>query len=175
MDLSIIPECYVDTNLIETIVPPNNRYNHQKGCGTVAKVMKERFRDNFALGIVDKDKKEIEYLKEFTEIYSKGKLVLHKHLNRNHYIIQIFPAVERFILDAIETTNLDLTQYDLPSSFDAFKKATKTANSKEDRRFKRLFKDLQRAGGTELETLASWIRYIKENRYNIDLEAIKNL
>jgi hypothetical protein len=41
MDLCIITECYVDTNLIETLSPPDGHYNHQKGCGTVTKVMKE--------------------------------------------------------------------------------------------------------------------------------------
>ena len=42
MDLAIIPECFVDTNLIETLIPPISQYNHQKGCGTVTKVMKEK-------------------------------------------------------------------------------------------------------------------------------------
>jgi hypothetical protein len=60
MNFAIIPECYVDTNLVETLVPPTGRgYNHQHGCGTVTKVMKERFADGFAVGIIDKDKKEL--------------------------------------------------------------------------------------------------------------------
>ncbi len=57
MDNAIFPECYLDTNLIETIVPPvkrNNQqgYNHQKGCGTVSSRMKKQFADRFALGII---------------------------------------------------------------------------------------------------------------------------
>ena len=64
---SIIPECYVDTNLIETLVPPKDGkgYNHRKGCPAVAKVMMEKFADRFALGIMDKDKKMVKYLEEF--------------------------------------------------------------------------------------------------------------
>lgn len=27
-DNCIIPECYIDTNLIETLVPPSRGYNH---------------------------------------------------------------------------------------------------------------------------------------------------
>ena len=42
-ELYIIPECYVDTNLIETLVPTAKGYNHQKGCNNVVKVMKEKF------------------------------------------------------------------------------------------------------------------------------------
>jgi len=30
------------TNLIETLIPPISQYNHQKGCGTATKVMKEK-------------------------------------------------------------------------------------------------------------------------------------
>src|SRR5438045_3161136 len=101
MDGSVIPECYVDTNLIETLVPPLKRnhkqgYNHQKGCGTVASRMQKQFADRFALGIIDKDKNELDYLKEFTEIINNGSLILHKHKNKHHYIIQLNPAIERF-------------------------------------------------------------------------------
>ena len=61
IDLSIIPECYVDTNLIETIVPTVKGYNHQKGAGTVTRLMQSKLKDKFAVGIVDKDKKQCRY------------------------------------------------------------------------------------------------------------------
>lgn len=175
MDLNIIPECYVDTNLLETLVPPQSRYNHQKGCGTVAKVMRERFADNFALGIVDKDKQEIDYLKEFVVEHSKGGLVLHRHQTRNHFIIQISPAVEQFILDAVELTEINMEDYNLPTSLERLKKVTKSTNSKEDPRFKKLFRQLRKIGGTDLDTLSAWIRYIRENPYAVDIEIIKSL
>ena len=54
VDLCIIPECYVDTNLTETIVPPKLGYNHQKGCGTVSNRMKGKLANAFAVGIIDK-------------------------------------------------------------------------------------------------------------------------
>lgn len=38
----IIPECYIDTNLVETLVCSGG-CNHQKGCNQVAKVMQEKF------------------------------------------------------------------------------------------------------------------------------------
>jgi len=39
MDDLIIPECSLDTLLVETLVFPKKAYNHQKGCNTVCKVM----------------------------------------------------------------------------------------------------------------------------------------
>lgn len=134
MDLHIIPECYVDTNLIETIVPTGAGFNHQKGCGTVAKVMKERFSDDFAVGIIDKDKQQLGYLKEFEIIHTVGNLTLHKHISRSHYIIQIYPAIERFILNAVEECGLEMGDYDLPSDFSELKKASKIVNLTNDSR-----------------------------------------
>jgi len=174
MDLHIIPECYVDTNLIETLVSPQKGYNHQKGCGTVTKVMKERFSDDFALGIIDKDKKEIDYLKEFSEVCIKGNLILHKHESKHHYIIQINPAIEQFILNAVNKVGIQLEEYDLPDSLEALKKVSKSVNSKNDQRFKKLFKDIRKLGDNELNILSSWVEYLKKTTYKADLDIIRS-
>jgi len=136
MDQSVIPECYVDTNLVETLVPPRGQYNHQKGCGTVTKVMKERFADRFALGIIDKDKNEVDYLKEFDQVCISGSLILHKHRTRHHYIIQICPAIERFIMANAIAVSIALTDFGLPSDFELLKRESKKITSKKDLRFR---------------------------------------
>ncbi len=64
IDSLILPECYMDTNLIETLVPPQRGYNHQRGYPAVAKQMKEKFSDDFALGIMDNGKRHVSYLQE---------------------------------------------------------------------------------------------------------------
>lgn len=165
MDQSIIPECAIDTNLVETLVPTETHYNHQKGCGTVTKVMKERFADRFALGIIDKDKTEVDYLKECKEVYATGSLILHKHNTRHHYIIQINPAMESFIITNANSAGVPLEDFDLPSDFDQLKKISKTVNSKNDDRFKRLFKALIRNEAPDIQRLAAWIKYLKEHNY----------
>lgn len=72
-ELYIIPECYVDTNLLETLVPTAKGYNHQKGCNNVVKVMKEKLADEFAVNLFQELKnadevvvlkKALKYLKE---------------------------------------------------------------------------------------------------------------
>ena len=35
----IIPECFIDTNLVETLVPTKKGYNHQTGCSKVVGLM----------------------------------------------------------------------------------------------------------------------------------------
>lgn len=67
-ELYIIPECYVDTNLLETLVPTAKGYNHQKGCNNVVRIMQNKLTNEFAVGIVDKDKRQVRYVDEFEEI-----------------------------------------------------------------------------------------------------------
>ena len=100
-ELYIIPECYVDTNLIETLVPTAKGYNHQKGCNNVVKVMKEKLSDKFAVGIVDKDKRQVSYVNEFEEIGHTDSLYFYKHPDKAHFLIMIDPAVDRFIIKTV--------------------------------------------------------------------------
>ena len=165
MDLAVIPECYVDTNLVETLVPPQRQYNHQKGCGTVTKVMKEKFTNSFAVGIIDKDKKEVEYLKEFTELANSNGLILHKHKTRHHYIIQIVPGMERFIFNCLAAVGISPNDFELPDDLELFRKESKTTNSKDDDRFRRLFKALRNAGSEEIIRLLNLITYLKQRNY----------
>lgn len=165
MDLSIIPECYVDTNLIETLVPPQRQYNHQKGCGTVTKVMKEKFTDSFAIGIIDKDKKEVDYLKEFAEVAKSDGLILHKHKLKAHYIIQIVPGMERFIFKCLAECGISPENFELPADLELFRKESKTTNSKDDDRFRRLFKALRNAQAVDIIRLLNLIVYLKKKNY----------
>lgn len=175
MDLAVIPECYVDTNLVETLVPPKTRYNHQHGCGTVAKRMQDYFSNAFALGIIDKDKNEIDYLKKFDLLINTGSLFLYKHKEWHQYIIQISPGMEQFIMANAEAVGVDLSDYDLATDLDDLRKQSKTIRSKDDDRFKRLFKAIRKNGSPEFSLLASWVSYLKETSYKADITALKSL
>lgn len=175
MDLAFIPECYVDTNLLETIAPFNGRYNHQKGCGTVVKVMQERFLDRFAVGIIDKDKQAVKYLEEFELACSSGSLTLYKHGTRPHYMILISPAMERFILRNAADAGVSLPEFGLPTDFPELKKASKTVTSKNDPRFKGLFRSLVHREAPEIMKLAAWIEYLRANTYQANMDEFREL
>ncbi|ULT23543.1 hypothetical protein KUH03_30885 [Sphingobacterium sp. E70] len=175
MDKHIIPECYVDTNLVETITTTYSGYNHQKGCNNVAKVMMEKLSDDFAVGIIDQDKRQLDYLSEFNEVHVFENLTLYKHKNRLHYFIQINPAVEGFILKAIEEVGLDLEDFNLPKDFEDFRKLSKSIDSKYDKRFKALFRQLHSLGASEILKLSAWIDYLKDNNYQADIDEIRAL
>ena len=50
--LHIMPECFVDTNLIEYLL--NAGVNHQHCCSKVVGQLNTTFADKFAIGIIDK-------------------------------------------------------------------------------------------------------------------------
>ncbi len=60
--LNVLPECYVDTNLIEYLLDAG--VNHQHSCSKVVGQLNTTFANSFAVGIIDKDKVEMGYVKE---------------------------------------------------------------------------------------------------------------
>jgi hypothetical protein len=173
-DLAIIPECYIDTNLIETLLP-GVEVNHQKGCGTVAKKMIENFGNDFAVGIIDQDKQQLDYLNEFFEITKTDHLILYKHPNRNHFFIQIVPAMERFIIRCVIATELSLADYNLPEDFDKFRKVSKSVNSKTDGNYKKLFRKLISENERQLMLLQRWLEYLRANRHAVIEDELRAL
>lgn len=174
--LSIIPECYIDTCLTETITSCFNQFNHQKGCNTVCKVMQEKFGNSFAVGIIDKDKKEVPYLQEFDLVSSNDSLFVYKHKSKHHYIIQITPAIEGFLIKAASEVNINLTSYGFSSQMKGLTKITKQVSDKNEatfKTFKRLFRDLSDA--SEMVRLAKLIQYFGENRYEAEIEVVKQI
>ncbi len=178
MDFSIIPECYIDTNLVETIVPPAKKgYNHQKGCGTVTRLMQGKLKDKFAVGIVDKDKKELKYAGEFVEIGNTGDMQLLRHQKHDihHYLIFLNPAVETWILNAAKSAGVSLKDFGLPVELKALTKRTKTVTSKNDVAFKKLFREMKKRDAKSTRILAEWITYLKQNSYQSDIDRLKEI
>ncbi len=171
IDDHIITECYVDTNLLETICPPNSGgYNHQKGNSKVAKVMNEKFADDFCIGMVDKDKQELDYLLEFDCVYESEDMLLHKHKNRLHFIIQIVPAIESWTLKQAQIADIDLSTFNIPTELKAFIKKSKSATTtKYDKDFKNAFRSLLFNKAPSVVRLKSWIDYLKNKNYAAEL------
>ena len=145
----VVPECYVDTNLMNVLL--NKSCNHQKGCATVCKTLDVRLSDQFAIAITDKDKKEPKALEQFEQIGESEYIIVCKHQTKPHYLIQIKPAIEVFILDAAAELN-------------ELRKITKTVTAKEDVTFARLFHALRTA--SHIQCLDNVLQYLLTNKYN---------
>ncbi len=172
----IIPECYVDSCLIEVlIVADRNHVNHQKGNGTVAKEMRETFIDDFCVGIIDEDRKNLDYLKEFEVFKEKDSLKLWKHKTKDQFIIQIRPVIEEWILKICNDNNIHLGDFDLPVESKQLKKVSKSISSKTDPRFINLFKKMIKQSCEPAIQLRNWLLYLKNNKYQVDINELKNV
>ena len=173
--LDIIPECYIDTNLVETLLQigtgKEHAVNHQKGCNNVACTMRKN--DGFAVGVVDTDKKQPSYWGEFVLIKDSQHLSLKKHESLPQYVIFINPAIERFLLDCAKEAELDLQDYGLPSNFDEFRHLTKDVDSKRETKFKNLFKALQ--NHKEMQILASVLTYLHCEGYKAETKYLSEI
>lgn len=168
----VIPECYVDTNLINVLT--GKFCNHQKGCPNVCKTLKDKFKEEFAIGIIDKDKRiPTEALNNYCEIAKSEYLILLKHKCLCHYIIQINPAVEIFILEAAKNLNINLDEFGLSSDLSQLKKFTKSSDAKDNKLFSDLFKSLAQA--SNMKQLKAVLDYLLKNKYKVESSELEKL
>ena len=165
---NVIPECFIDTNLIEFLL--NAKVNHQHCCNNVIKALNNK-KDEFAIGIIDKDKRAVAYIKDCEKIREINRLNFFKHRARNQYLITIFPAADRFIFNIAKEEGVNLSDFDLPTEFEDFLEETKTETSNQDQRFKKLFKEIK--NHKEISLLQKVLTYLCENKYQSDVEEIK--
>lgn len=180
MDNHIVPECYIDTMLVQTLVPPkkNSRYNHQHGCFAVSNEMElYSLKDKFALGIIDNDKKKAKYLSKFIEIDNiENILKLYKHGELHQYYIEANPAMEEWILRVCEQEKIDMnTEFQLPQNLKELKRITKSQTSINDKRFIDLFLKFKKSNNQSILKLKGWLMLLKEKNYEVDLNELKNV
>ena len=167
--LCIIPECYVDTNLIAYLV--NNNVNHQHCCSKVVGTLKGKFKDRFAVGIIDRDKDEVGYLSECEEIISSTHLCIWKHRSLPHFLITIRPAIDGFLLDCAQEQGVSPETFGLPSELEDFINRTKKITSNIDPALRRLIEAIRENG--EIVALKKILQYLLENTYHSKNEEIK--
>ena len=163
----ILPECFVDTNIVNTFLTMEQVYtdaNHCHGCNKVGNMMQEKLKDNFALGIIDKDKRQHSYNKEFHSLGNTEHLELLKHPTNQHYLIRITPAMDGFILKVAGRQCVNMSDYDLPNNLKKFTEITKNASAKDNANLKKLFKNI--VNDKEMTLLKNILGYISKNKYN---------
>lgn len=137
---SFMPECFLDTNLVEVLLNCNNTVSHKKGNSTTLEAMYQpKLADRFIVAVIDEDKVKLKKLEEFSRVdrLCKAGLKLYKHPKRKHFVIQLSPAVERWTLNQCNLAGIDLTIYGLPNDIRELKKM-KSVTQRGDQRFKNL-------------------------------------
>ena len=169
--LHVMPECFVDTNLIEYLL--NAGVNHQHCCSKVVGQLKSTFADKFAIGIIDKDKVQLGYIQECDVIAQTEHLTLMKHRERHQYLITIAPAIDKFVLDCAQEQMVDVKAFCLPDELRRFTNETKRVSSNSDPRFKSLFEAIK--NNNEMQSLKMTLTYLCENQYSSDSTYLRDL
>lgn len=166
----VIPECYIDTNLVEFLLHSNG-VNHQKGCNAVATTMERKLKEDFAIGVIDDDKRKHSYYNNFVEIARSEHIRLMKHAQKPHYFIVIKPAMDQFILDCAKKASINPEDFNLPTNLEDFKQVTKHINVKDDNRIRNLFQAMGES--QEISILKNLLNYLNEKQYLAKSEEMK--
>lgn len=163
----IFPECYVDTNIMKTLLHLDG-VNHKHGCSNVMAGMKTgRFVDEFAIGIIDDDKKKTYDYTDFQELAKSEHLRLMKHKTLHHYLIFVCKAAEDFLLSCAKELSLNLSDYDLPETLEGLKEVTKSSESDKEPRIKNLVNALRMS--SEMSRLERTLAYLQSKQYNVNI------
>lgn len=139
----------------------------------VFKVMNERLKDSFAVGVIDKDKRVPKAMEEYQLICNDDYLYVYKHKSRHHYILQVAPAEEVFILHAAEELSLNLSDFGLPADMESLKAYTKKVDAKSNSIFQSLFLVLKDA--PSISKMRNILDYLVSNKYAVKQEEIIKL
>ena len=169
---NIIPECYVDTVLVQ-VISGLKGVNHQSTCSQVASTVEKKFKDEFALGIIDADKRQPDYALQCREIIHSEELTLVKHPDKSHYFIKINHVMEHCILNAAKEIKYDLSANGYPSTLDGMKKITKHKNSLENPNLIKLFGSLSSA--PTMRILRETITYLLKHPYDADESDLRSI
>jgi hypothetical protein len=170
-ELNIVPECYVDTKVAEIVGQASKKYNHQHGCGDVAKLLKGS-NGQIYLGIIDEDRNkgpQARYFSEFDTVREENGLILKRHRDHKQYLIIICPEMEQWLMNDAEAVGIDPSHenFKLPVGLRGFKSMTKTKNIDKNDGFYRFVKGLIRQNAPSITTLKSWIELFKDDRLDI--------
>lgn len=166
----IFPECYVDTNILKTLLQVDG-VNHQYGCTRVIAGMETgRFSEGFAIGIIDDDKKKTYNYRDFEELCQSKHLVLMKHKAKHHYLIFIRKAGEDFLLACAHELGVDMAEYGLPNTLAGLKEVTKSNESDKEPRVKKLVNALR--GASEMARLERTVSYLHSKQYGTTVEEL---
>lgn len=135
--------------------------------------------DKFAVGIIDKDKRQIKYLEQFKiidEVKGNGALILwrHKTLEKHHFIVQICPALEQWLKEVCERENIDLSEFG-ENVLEGIKYHTKSTSRLNDPKLQKLFAEVnKKSDNTSIRKLKNWISLLREKNYKVDINELIN-
>lgn len=166
MNLNILPECYADTLLVETI--QFKKPNHCYSIGAVSSTMQKFYANKVAIGVIDKDKPGTipSYFKEFELLISSDDMELSWHPDTKHFIIVVAPALEQWLLDTADNLGVSAEKYGF-GNLKKLKRITKSERARSNENLKQFLNNLWQKKNSPLQKMNTWIELILEKRGKI--------
>lgn len=172
--LRVFPECNVDTNLVGHLL--GGAVMHKSTCNEVVKAVNNS--DQFAVGIIDADKRQPTLDRGFTE-YIRGEkadgktkhLTMYVHEDGKRFLFTIKPAMETFILDAAKEQRVNMKDAGFENTLDGFKKETKRITAGNDPNLRKLFERIK--NNPEMSRFRNTLKYLMTALYATDVEVAK--
>jgi len=170
-----VPECYFDTVLLNKLLQTNKRLMHRKGCNNVVRDLDERLKDSFAVALIDKDKNDLDYLHRCEVVYDANKIILWKHKDRQQFVIQLNPPLEKWVIEILEENKLLIEDFDYSNNYKKLKKQIKVDIDNEgDERLNKLVNAIIKTDCTSIQKIKSFLHYLKEKNYKVDIKELIN-
>ena len=172
----IMPECFIDTTLVGSLL--DAKVNHKHSCNEVAREMeKGKYKDSFAVGIIDNDKRKISYIENFEEIGRTDNLTFLKHKDKHQYVIKVgkeHKAMETFIKANVDAIGMKMEDFDLPSDLAELIEQTKdSVSTQKDPRILKLCRSLRQS--PEVDKLQDVLTYLADKKYSVDIEVLRSI
>lgn len=149
----ILPECYADTLLVEML---GFEPNHKLGIGEVKNALAKIFKNSWAVGIVDNDKKKPTDFVEYNLVAEKDGIKRCEKANSKHTLLVISPAFEDWVFENANAVNVDPKNYGFQSR-KHFRDNCKKVNANENRQLKQFLNTLKQKKAPGFLQLKSWI------------------
>ena len=172
----IMPECFIDTTLVGSLLDAN--VSHKHSCNEVVREMeKGKYKDAFAVGIIDNDKRKLSNIEGFEKIGQTENLTFLKHRNKHQYVIKVgkeHKAMETFIKANVEAIGMRMEDFGLSSDISKLIEQTKdSVSTLKDPRILKLCKTMRQS--PEVAKLQNVLEYLATYKYNADIETIKKM
>lgn len=171
-----MPECFIDTTLVGSLL--DAKVNHKHNCNEVAREMeKGKYKDSFAVGIIDNDKRKISYIENFEEIGRTDNLTFLKHKDKHQYVIKVgkeHKAMETFIKANVDAIGMKMEDFGLPSDLAKLIEQTKdSVSTQKDPRILKLCRSLRQS--PEVDKLQDVLTYLADKKYSVDIEVLRSI
>lgn len=174
--MHFVPECFFDTVLLKKLLQSNKRLMHRKGCNNVVNDLdSKRLKELFAVGIIDKDKRELDYLKNCIVLYNANRIILWKHKDRLQFVIQLNPPLEDWVITILNENGLRIEDFGYSTEFRRVKKQIKEdIDNENDDKLNKLVNAVIKTDCKTIKKLKSILLYLREKNYQADINELIN-